>query len=341
MSTEMFDMEITRRQNASATLKSAMPGILASIEQFSKLDEIYRAEENKARVTLESIYKESRHSTGKQPIVYSSAQTEFYPFFQGATDTVCNPYFPITKVQDKTFDGLAPLFAPPTKTGAYARDVTYSPTETPIRSTAITALQAFPDISGETGLGSCTGETPTGSGTTETLCLANGGVWTPPGYGPGATGTERLRNALTPWKDKVTAIITDLYNNTGSTELAYWQNILTNINTVLAAIQIDVTYPAHTIDFTPGSPANVSRNYLIANNTSIGTHVTDRATFLASEANIQEQIFFGIIKLRLHQANGSFAKLRAAKGQIVTNTSLIDDNTAAISSLNLLKVKSS
>lgn len=338
---EMFDMEIARRQNASATLKSAMPDILASIEQFNKLDETYRAEESKARLTLEYIYKENRHSTGKQPIVYSSTQTEFYPFFQGATDTLCNPYFPITKVQDKTFDGLAPLYAPPTKTGAYARDAAYTPVEAPIRNTAMVALQAFPDISGETGVGSCTGETPLGSGIDETICTTNGGVWTPPGYGPGSTATERLRNALNPWKAKVTAIIADLYSNPGSTELAYWQNISTNIDTVLAAIQVDVIYPSHTVDFTLSSPADVSRDYLIANIASIGTHITDRSTFLNSEAATEEQVFFGIIKLRLHQANGSFAKLRAAKSQIVTNTSLIDDNTAAISSLNLLKVKSS
>jgi len=338
---EILDMEITRRENASASLTKAIPELNASIEQFNKLDEMYRADEKKAREALEGIYKENRHFTGKQPLVYSFTQTEFYPFFQGPADTQCNPYFPITKVQDKTFDGLSPLYAPSTKTGAYQRDATYSPIEQPIRSNALAVLATFPDISGETGVGSCTGETPPGSGIDEATCLLNGGIWSPPGYGPGSTATEKLRAALDPWKADINLIIADLYNNNGSTELAYWQNIISKIDDVLAAIQIDVIYPVNTIDFTPGSTPDLARDYLIANTTSINTHIVNRTSFLTGEANIEEQVFFGVIKLRLHQANGSFAKIQAAKSQLKTNKSLIDDNIAAISSLNLLKVKAS
>ncbi len=338
---EMIEMEITRRQEATAALNLAIPDLLKAIEQFNKLDEMYRSDEKTARVALEGIYREDRHFTGKQPLVYSSIQTEFYPFFQGPADTQCNPYFPITKVQDKTFDGLSPLYVGPTKTGVYARDANYSPVEAPIRNSAMIALQAFPDISGETGAGSCTGETPPGSGTNESLCLANGGTWVPPVYGPGSTATEKLRNALNPWKTKVNEIIADLYSNTGSVELIYWQNIVTKIDTILAAIQVDVIYPSKTLDFAPNSAEDLARDYLIANISSINTHTVDRSAYLAKEANIEEQVFFGVIKLRLHQANGSFAKLKAAKSQIVTNKSLIEDNVAAISSLNLLKVKAS
>lgn len=337
---DIINMEIARRQEASKSLELATPDLLAAIEQFNKLDEMYRNSEKNSRDTLESIYKENRHFTGKQPIVYSFAQTEFYPFNQGPADTQCNPYFPITKVQDKTFDGISPLYAGPTKTGAYQRDGNYSPVEAPIRSTALTALQAFPDLSGETGTGFCTGDTPPGA-TDEATCLANGGVWTPPSYGPGSTATEKLRNALNPWKAKINAIIADLHNNIGSTELAYWQNIITQIDTILAAIQIDVIYPNNTQDFVPNSPEDLARDYLIANISSINTHVADRTTFLTNAATTEEQIFFGVIKLRLHQANGSFAKLRAAKNQLVINKSLIADNISAIASLNLLKVKAS
>ena len=338
---EMFDMEITRRQNASTALNLAIPELLSAVEQFNKLDEMYRTDEKMARIKLEGLYKESRHFTGKQPAVYSSVQVEFYPFFQGPTDTTSNPYFPLTKIQDKTFDGLAPLYAPPTRIGAYQRDISFSQVEAPIRDTAITALQVFPNISGETGVGSCAGETPPGSGIDETTCLANGGVWTPPGYGPGSTATEKLRVALNAWRADIVVIMADLYSNTGSTETAYWQNLLSKIDNILPAIQVDVIYPTHTIDFIPNSVPDLARDYLIANATAIGTHITERTTFLNTEASTEEQVFFGIMKLRLHQANGSFAKLKAAKSQITTNKSLIDDNTAAISSLNLLKAKSS
>lgn len=340
---DMINMEISRRQAASTSLNKAIPELNAAVEQFSQLDQMYRSDEKTARLALEGIYKESRHYNGKQPLIYTSTQTEFYPFFQGPADTQCNPYFPITKVQDKTFDGLSPLYASPTKTGTYQRDANFSPTESGFRNTALAALQVYPDISGETGSPTayCTGETPPGSGTNQTICITNGGTWHLAGYGAGTTATEKLRIALSPWKANIQVIIADLYNNTGSTELAYWQDIATKVDTIWAAIQTDVTYPTHTIDFTPGSAPDLARDYLVANISSINTHITNRAAFLVKEANTEEQVFFGVIKLRLHQANGSFAKLKAAKQQITTNQSLIVDNTAAISSLNLLKVKAS
>lgn len=339
---DIINMEINRRTATSVSLNKAIPDLLASIEQFSQLDEMYRSDEKVARLTLENIYKESRHYSGKQPLVYTSTQTEFYPFFQGAADTQCNPYFPITKVQDKTFDGLSPLFADPTKTGTYQRDVDFSPIESPIRSTALVALQAFPDTTDEVGsTPTCVGETPPGSGTTEPLCTANGGTWIPAGYTSGTTATEKLRTALGPWRADIQIIIADLHNNAGSTELTYWQDIAAKVESIWLAIQVDVLYPNNTVDFTPSSAADLARDYLITNISSINTHITNRAAFLVTEATKEEQVFFGIIKLRLHQANGSFSKLKAAKSQVVTNKSLIADNTAAISSLNLLKVKAS
>ena len=338
---DILDVEIERRRKANEQLILGQGDIDGTIEQFNKLDEVHRTNEKGVRDRLTSIYKENRHFNGKQPLVYSFAQTEKYPFFGSTVDTGCNPYYPITKVQDKTFDGIGPLYAPPTKTGAFARDANYSPLEITLRTPAIAGITAFPDISGETGIGSCTGETPPGSGTNEALCLANGGVWTPPGYAPGATATEKLRAVLDPWKPIVVQIIADLYNNPGSTELSYWQNILNKINDILAAIQVDVVYPFQTQDFTPGSPADIARDYFVTNAAAIGTHVTDRSAFLTKEGNEEEELFFGVIKLRLHQANGSFAKLQAAKSQKLTNKSIIDDNVSAIRSLNLLKVKSS
>jgi hypothetical protein len=338
---DILSTEIKRRTMTNIDLISAQADIVATIEQFNKLDEVHRSNEKATRSRLEGIYKENKHNTGKIPTVYSFTQTEKYPFYGGNLDTQCNPYFPITKVQDKTFDGLSPLYAPPTKTGAFARDANYTPVEAPIRNTALVALQAFPDTSGETGVGSCAGETPPGSGTTEALCLANGGIWTPPSYAPGATATEKLRVALDPWRAKIVVIMADLYNNPGSTETSYWQNILNKIDDILPYIQVDVTYPSITADFIPNSTPDLARDYLIANISSINTHITDRTAFLTKEAGIEEELFFGVIKLRLHQANGSYAKLQAAKNQKTTNKSIVDDNLAAIRSLNLLIVKNS
>lgn len=363
---EMINMEITRRQEATAALNLAIPDLLKAIEQFNKLDEMYRSDEKAARIALEGIYKESRHFTGKQPVVYSSTQTEFYPFFQGPTDIQCNPYFPITKVQDKTFDGLAPLLAPITRTGAYARDVTFAPIESVSRTPAAAALTAFPVLTGEplpggwpgpaaTIPGFCTGDVPPGA-TDEATCTLNGGVWTPPGtvadpvWVGANTAPALLRVALTAWKTDIQAIQADLYLN-NATENTYWQNIVNNINIVLAAVSTDAVFVRATGNPDPAAwgqtqpftgATETARQALIAEaQTGVTAHVSTRNAFLTTEANTEEQVFFGVIKLRLHQANGSFAKLRAAKSQIVTNKSLIEDNQSAISSLNLLKVKAS
>lgn len=362
----MLNMEITRREEANAALNLAIPDLLAAIEQFNKLDEMYRSDEKIAREALEGIYKENRHFTGKQPLVYTSANTEVYPFFQGPNDADGNPYFPITKVQDKTFDGLSPFPAPPTKTGAWQRDANYSPTENVTRVPAGAALQAFPVLTGEPLPGGwpgapattpafCTGGTTPGA-TSGTTCVLNGGTWTPAGNTPDPvwngpdTAPALLRVPLTAWKADIQTIITDLYLNDAA-ELAYWQLIITNIDIVLAAIVNDAVFVRATGNPDPAAwgqtqpftgATETARQFLItAATTGVPAHVSTRSSFLVTEATSEEEAFFGIIKLRLHQANGSFAKLRAAKSQIVTNKSLIEDNAAAISSLNLLKVKAS
>lgn len=338
---DIINAEITRRENSNTDLIKGQQEILNAIEQFNKLDEMYRTDEKTARDRLECLYLENRHFSGKWPIVYSSAEVEFYPFYRGEVDESCNPYFPITKIQDGSFDGLEPFPAPITRTGAYQRDRDYSGTIEPtLRGAAITALQAFPDISDETGTsGSCSGETPPGSGVDETTCLANGGTWTP-AYGVGDTATEKLRAALDPWRAEVVAVMADLCED-GGTEAAFWQDILDNIDNVLAAIQVDVTYPTQTQDFTPSSAEDIARDYLIAQASTFSSHVSARQSYLTGEASTEEETMFGVVKLRLHQANGSFAKLKASKGQVATNKSIIDDNNNAIKSLNVFKVKNS
>jgi len=335
---DIINNEIERRENSNIDQIEGQADLAATIEQFNKLDEMYRSDEKESREDLECLYKENRHYTGKWPIIYSSTDTEFYPFYNGETDAECNPYFPITKVKDKSFDGIAPYPTSTTKTGDHARDRDYTPVENSLRSAAIAVITAFPDTSDENATGTCTGGT---GGADQITCELGGGVWSPPAYGIGDTATEKMRDAIDPWRADIVVIMSELCNDIGGVELAFWQDILDNIDDVLAAVQVDVTYPTQTVDFVASSLEDVARDYLIAQNGTFTTHIDNRSASLSGEATTEEEVFFGIIKLRLHQANGSFAKLKAAKNQLEVAISIIDDNNSAIKSLNILKVKNS
>lgn len=364
---DIINDELARRKESSKSLEEARQPLIDAIEQFNKLDELYRLDEKNSREKLECLYLENRHFTGKWPIVYTSAQTEKEPFFGGATDAECNPYFPITKVQDETSDGITPLEAPPTKTGDFQRDRNFSPTEDVARGAALPQLQNFPDISGEplpqgwpgpqeNGPAYCSGETPAGSGTDEATCIANGGTWNDPGdpipdpvwNGPD-TAPALLRVPLQAWRDDMILIRDDVCDD--AAEVAYWQGLIDDCDTVLAEIASDAVFVRATGDSDPaawgqtqpftGATEAARARLETAADTGVADHVAMRTDFLSKESDTEEQVFFGIIKLRLHQANGSFSKLKAAKKQKITNESLIKDNNEAIESLNLLKVKSS
>lgn len=328
---DIINDEIARRTNVSNQLKLAENDLLKTKEQFFKLDEMYRQDEKVARDKLECIYKEYRHFTGKSTRVYSFADTEYYPLFNGSTDSECNPYFPISKVKDKTFDGMGPLYVGPTGGfGSWNRDVVHpGPTEPALRTASMNALSAFPNTASE--VASCSNP----AFTTQLTCTTGGGTW---GYAPGVTATELLRTPLTAWRDKIqNQLMVDICNE--PSQVSFWQNIVNKINIILSAITTNVSYPNNTPDFAPGSPADLARDYLLAYD--INTPVTNRINYLSTEANKQEQIFFSVIKLRLHQANGSFAKKKTIDYQIQTNKSILKDNNDAIASLNILKVKNS
>lgn len=329
----MLNEEIIRRNNMSDQLKLAEADLLKAKEQFSRLDEMFRQDEKVSRQRLECIYKESRHFTGKWPKVYTSSNVEQYPFFNGISDNDCNPYFPASKIKDKTFDGIGPLYIGPTGgSGTWARDRNHpGSTEPSLRTSSLSALSAFPNISSE--VPTCSNP----SYSSQSTCTAGGGSW---GYATGVTATELIRTPLTSWRDKIQGqIIPDLCSDTSNTQLNFWQDIVNKINTILLAIPTDVNYPSHTVDFAPGSPADLARDYLLT--ADVNTTITNRINYLSTEADKQEKIFFGIVKLRLHQASGSFAKKKTTDYQIQTNRSIIKDNADAIASLNILKVKSS
>jgi len=148
---DIINEEIIRRENSNIDFATGQEQLEEAIEQFNTLDEFYRTDEKASREVLECSYLESRHFSGEWPVVYSFAETERYPFYNGETDADCNPYFPITKAQDGSFDGLAPFPAPITRTGAYARQRTYVDPEPTLRASAMSVLGAYPDTSGETG----------------------------------------------------------------------------------------------------------------------------------------------------------------------------------------------
>lgn len=369
---DIINTEIERREQSIVNFEKAEVDLIAAIEQFNELDEFYRDQEKDSRDILEYTYKENRHFTGEWPIVYSFTEVEKRPYFK-ATDAECNPYYPITKVQDGSFDGVSPFEALTSRTGAYQRQRTHSETEDVPRIPALAALQAFPKYDGPIGDPE-TGEwlpsnwpaapasipgfcTPTATPDTEAQCSIEGGTWTPPSsvvdpvWVAAETATALLRTSLDAWRADLITIIADINNS--PSEVAYWQGIVDDIDIVLPAIQVDPIFIratgnsdplawGRTPDFTGGSAEDLARNRLItAADTGIPTHVAARKAKLDSDAATEEQIFFGLIKLRLHQANGSYSKLVTAKSQQNQTAQLIEDSQSAIASLNLMKVKNS
>lgn len=328
MSLDSIDAEITRRLDNSAVLLESKNQMIKAAEQFQQIDNINKKQENNSRTTLESIYKELRHFTGQWPVVYSAETVEFYPFFQGQGDSDCNPYYPITKIQDKTFDGIAPLQASINKTGAHARARFYANSETSTRTTAMMALEQFPDTSEEVGVDRNAGQQEEEGGPPHTFDYY---------YPVGTTATEKLRAALIPWRDEIIILKEDLYKDAYLTYKSFWEDLLSNINSILNNIKVDVVWPATT----DSSIAGPSRGYLLANKTVFESSINQRTLSLSQEAELEEDIFYNIVRLRLHQVNGTFTKLKMSKNQTVINDAIIADNDMAIKTLNSIKIKSS
>ena len=360
---DIINAEIARREQATESFIAAEEALNEVIEQFNKLDEFYREQERDSRDLLECIYKENRHFTGEWPIVYQFAQVELRPYFKD-DDADCNPYFPISKVQDGTFDGLSPLYAPPTKTGVYQRQRSFAATEDVTRTPALTALQAFPDISNEPLPPSWPGAPGIISGDQcfyavggdQPTCEGNGGIWgldgdlepDPVWNGPD-TAPALLRVPLQAWRDDMVAIRDDVCDS--ASEVAYWQGLIDDADIVLAAIVSDAVFVRATGNSNPaawgqtqaftGATEAARARLETAADTGVTGHISTRSSELNAQANEEEESFFDIIKLRLHQANGSYSKLEAAKGQQGQTGALVQDNNDAIAALNLMKVKNS
>lgn len=352
--------ERARREKSIKDITNGNIEILAAIEQFNKLDETYKTEEQSIRERLECIYKETRHHTGSWPIVYSQAQTSKYPLFGGTTDEECNPYYRITEVKAGNNDGIAPQFAEITRTGGATinRHRTYD-VESPLRSTARAALAAYPDRSFE-DVSNTTGSCSDPQYTDEATCVAAPGTPTPTwslNY-IGNTAPDLLRAALTPWKNKIIELKADLCNADAATTQEL-QSIIDGIDLVLSTLPPLPIYPDQTPDaaycsnslYTDQASCELAGaiwdstlqdaiNQTISNIDNEMVNIFDqRAADLTTKAETAEKKMFAIIGLRLHQINGSHAKVKQVKDQYKTNLGLIADHKQSISNINILITK--
>lgn len=352
---DIFREEVAKRRQGIVDMQNANIDVIATIEQFSKLDESYKVEEKKFREELECIYKETRHYNGQWPVVYSFAQTQRIPYFNGDSDDDCNPYYRISLVIAGQDEGLAPIFSETTRSGGSQinRQRSYI-AEGPRRSTALSALQAYPDRTFE-GAGATSGSCSDPQYTTQATCVGAMEIWTP-GYNNN-TAVDLLLNALNPWKSSLVQLKLDLCDADAATGQQL-QDIIDEIDNCISLLPTPPTYP----DLTPDTgmcsnplytdqatcelfggvwtmPLQDSIDVIISYIQNEMVNIFDaRKDDFNEKSAILEQKFFGVIGLRLHQINGSYTKLVAAKDQLKTHNSIIADHKKSIASLSVLIV---
>jgi len=332
MDVKPLKIEIEKRRANTEALVKAEEALLVAVDEYTELDNGFKGELGSSRTDLEDIYKELRHYSGNWPIVYTDIQIDKYPYYNGETDDKCNPYFRMTAVQAGD-PGIEPIDAPTTRTtpAVYNRERVHDK-EDIFRGAALTALNAYPDNTNETLTTTfeCVGGL--GGETTEGECTTNGGIWTEidPVWAPEETAVGLLKAALNPWKSDIEVIIADVYSSTSTVD--FWQDILDEINNCLGLLPIEPTYPNQTPAPIGALLTSIDSLKTYAD-TSTTTFVSSRKSDLETVSLSKEQLFFGIIKLRLHFVNGSYSKLKAASGQQSTNESLIRDNKEAIITL--------
>lgn len=358
---DIYKSEVERRRQAIVNLKLSLIDTNAALEQFNDLDETYKTTQKEFEDKLNCIYKETRHYTGEWPLVYNFSKSDRYPYFAGATDDDCNPYYRISLVEAGQDEGISPLDSPPNRTGGAAinRYRAYA-NETPLRSAALTALQAYPDRTFE-GAGASGGSCSDPLYTNQTSCLLAMETWTQD-Y-ESNTAVDLLLNALNPWKAEIADLKTDLCNSEldSSTAATLLQDILDEIAIIEAELPPAPTYP----NLTPNSgtcsnPLYTDEATCTLNGgiwdqplqdaidataayiqTDMPTDIDSRKAPLASKASTNEKKFFGIIGLRLHQINGSYSKIQQLKDQKRTNEGLVADHIKSVANINVLRVKES
>jgi len=370
---ENYEMEIIRRQTMNDVIQKATVDKAAAIAQFEELEAQYKTEIDKSRVKLESAYKENKHYVADWALVYDVARIEVYPYFN-ENDDLCNPYFPISLIKSGVEKGLSPAESLVSRTtgGPNARAQVHSPKEDVPRAAANTQLLAYPNTSNETPYGAPYAP-PTSYPTSATVdtcyygqggelnaltCNANGGIWVeagdpipdPPAWSN--TAPEILATALNSWKADIQLIVADIdtthtqvYNNpiVGSDRTAsqWWQDVIDEIDVCISLLPTSSFIGNPTLDWgrtqaPTGALLDSINNLKAYATTHIATFINSRSNHLQLTLDTHEEAFFGIIRLRLHQVNGSYSKLITAKRQIEDNAEITADNLSAIESIKKL-----
>lgn len=259
---EILEAEVARRQDQLDTIVQANADLQTAKTQQLELDNEHAKTQDDIRQELSSVYLESRHYEGKQPRIFTEQEVTTYPYFQGEPDDAGNPYYRLSAIKEDGDLGLSPLETGPTSTnGQWTRDRDYSPTEDVPRLPALTALQNYPDHSGEPLPDNWPNAQATApdqcSGITQTDCVNNGGTWNASGgyceglttttcettlggtfssgglvadpvWNPDETAPEILKEAIEPWKRKIEQMQQDTHQDDTATEQLY-QDILDEI----------------------------------------------------------------------------------------------------------------
>lgn len=284
---ETYEMEIARREDQISQFEEAAIADGIARKQIKDLDDQNAASLEQNRQELIAIYKELRHYTGKEPIVFTEAQVTEYPYFQGPEDDAGNPYYRISVVKAGDDLGLAPLETPPDfVNGRWTRDRSYAPTEDVPRSEASVALKAYPDYTGEPLPQGWPGEQETTppfcSGITEAQCTMNGGTWDPvnmrcegigqstcempplngtynstgtpiddPVWVPEETAPELLRPKLENWQRDLIHIRDEAYTKDQAPTQAYYQEVIDRIQNCLDLLPPPAVFQRRTNDPDP------------------------------------------------------------------------------------------
>lgn len=359
---ETLQIEVDGRIGQIKNLKLAEVNRAAALAEVKQLDANFKADQEVAKVILEGQYNEQRHYTGKEPIVYTQVQTDIHPYFQGALNTDGNPYYRAEDVIAGTDKGLAPIESLPNRAGpvGFGRDQSYAPTENVNRVPVIQPLKDYPDLTGEPLPSNfpaaqgfeCNGEDNPPQ-ITQIACEADNGTWDlipdPVWNGPD-TAPGIVRPLVTAWRDDVQIILNDVNLDDIPTE-TFYQGIIDECNTFLTNLPADAVFVRNdpNVDPTTWGQTPVASGALLTSlnalillsETTVPAFVSARNSDLNFLAIRGEDAHFGIIKLRLHQTNGSFSKIKVIEGQGDTEDELIADHQAALDSLNRLIISKS
>ena len=343
---DILRAEKARREESKAKMLLAQEANVEAVRQLKEADNLHSGNLAIERAKLEGAYLERRHYTGDWPIVYSEAETTKYPYYNGPNNTDCNPYFRMTAITAGDI-GIDPIDSPPDRDeggdgtlNGVNRLRAFSASEDVVRVPALSALNTFV---AETTLNPDTTNNAPGEPLPDNWPeeeIDPDPVWNGPD-----TATGKLRPILTAWRDDLVIIRDDIYlDDTASVD--FYQDIIDDCNTVLAAVADDAVFVRNTgvedastwgqTQPLVGADLTALNNIIAAADTGVVNFTETRDTSLQGISDSAEKLYFGIVKLRLHVVNGSFSKLKGIESSQVASKSIVKDHDEAIQSLTEL-----